>query len=70
MQKSTFRSIRRKKRKFHGNQYMSNEQQSGSNLSHNESSSITPTSSANISISSSKLTSNSILDSTITSKKE
>ena len=47
---------------------MSNEQQLSSNLSHNESSSITPATSANTSISSRKLASNSILDSPVISK--
>ena len=47
---------------------MSNEQQLSSNLSHNESSSITPATSANTSISSWKLASNSKLDSSVTSK--
>ena len=48
---------------------MPNEQQLSSNRSLNESSSITPASSANTSISSRKLASNSILDSLGTSEK-
>ena len=48
---------------------MSNEQQLSSNRSLNESSSITPASSANTSISSRKLASDSILDSPGTSEK-